>query len=169
MGVRRHTLKTGSQLSPATHCATQAKTAPWGAAFIAFTAYFFASSPSAATSGDRAVATTGRSRTSTAPLDISIIGTSEKIRRARGYVPQPIPLAENGPNVLALGGYLKNTVCVLKGREAFLSPHIGSLDNAAITRVTSGIAAKASGSICAAQPVTRIGAPGFSFAARRIA
>ena len=53
------------------------------------------------------------------------------IRRARGYVPVPIALAEDGPSVLALGGYLKNTVCVMKGREAWLSQHIGGLDNAA--------------------------------------
>ena len=53
------------------------------------------------------------------------------IRRARGYVPLPIALADGGPSVLALGGYLKNTVCVLKGKQAFLSQHIGSLDNAA--------------------------------------
>ncbi|HJW25382.1 MAG TPA: carbamoyltransferase HypF [Rhodocyclaceae bacterium] len=53
------------------------------------------------------------------------------VRRARGYVPVPIPLTEDGPPVLALGGYLKNTVCILKGREAFLSQHIGGLDNAA--------------------------------------
>src|SRR5574343_1300605 len=53
------------------------------------------------------------------------------IRRARGYVPVPIPLADDGPTVLALGGYLKNTICVMKGREAFLSQHIGGLDNAA--------------------------------------
>ncbi|MBN8464068.1 MAG: carbamoyltransferase HypF, partial [Dechloromonas sp.] len=53
------------------------------------------------------------------------------IRRARGYVPAPIPLAGDGPAVLALGGYLKNTVCVLRGGEAFLSQHIGGLDNAA--------------------------------------
>lgn len=53
------------------------------------------------------------------------------IRRARGYTPLPIPLAEEGPTVLAFGGYLKNTVCVTKGREAFLSQHIGGLDNAA--------------------------------------
>lgn len=52
------------------------------------------------------------------------------IRRARGYVPVPIPLAGDGPAVLALGGYLKNTVCVLRGREAFLSQHVGGLDNA---------------------------------------
>lgn len=53
------------------------------------------------------------------------------IRRARGYVPAPIPLAKGGPTVLALGGYLKNTVCIMKGKEAFLSQHIGGLDNAA--------------------------------------
>src|SRR5574343_592929 len=53
------------------------------------------------------------------------------IRRARGYVPVPIPLADDGPTVLALGGYLKNTLCVMKGRQAFLSQHIGGLDNAA--------------------------------------
>jgi hydrogenase maturation protein HypF len=53
------------------------------------------------------------------------------IRRARGYVPVPIALADDGPTVLALGGYLKNTICVMKGREAFLSQHIGGLDNAA--------------------------------------
>ena len=52
------------------------------------------------------------------------------IRRARGYTPVPIPLAGDGPTVLALGAYLKNSICVLKGGEAFLSQHIGSLDNA---------------------------------------
>ena len=53
------------------------------------------------------------------------------IRRARGYVPVPIALADDGPTVLALGGYLKNTICLMKGRQAFLSQHIGGLDNAA--------------------------------------
>lgn len=53
------------------------------------------------------------------------------LRRARGYTPVPIPLAEDGPAVLAFGGHLKNTVCVLKGRQAFLSQHVGGLDNAA--------------------------------------
>ncbi len=53
------------------------------------------------------------------------------IRRARGYTPVPIALAQDGPVVLALGGHLKNTVCIAKGREAYLSQHIGGLDNVA--------------------------------------
>lgn len=53
------------------------------------------------------------------------------LRRARGYTPASIRLRGNGPSVLAVGGYLKNTVCATRGDEAFLSQHIGSLDNAA--------------------------------------
>jgi hydrogenase maturation protein HypF len=53
------------------------------------------------------------------------------VRRARGYTPAPIRLAASGPSLLAVGGFLKNTVCVTRGDEAFVSQHIGSLDNAA--------------------------------------
>ena len=53
------------------------------------------------------------------------------IRRARGYTPTPIKLAHRGPSVLALGAGLKNTVCFTRGDEAFISAHIGDLDNAA--------------------------------------
>jgi len=56
------------------------------------------------------------------------------VRRARGYTPAPIRLARNGPPVLAVGAFLKNTVCVTRGDEAFLSQHIGSLDNAPTCR-----------------------------------
>jgi len=63
--------------------------------------------------------------------DSVVRGGPAFIRRARGYTPLPIQLANDGPTVLALGGYLKNTICVLKGRKAFLSQHIGGLDNVA--------------------------------------
>jgi hydrogenase maturation protein HypF len=53
------------------------------------------------------------------------------IRRARGFTPAPIALDRGGPSVLSTGAYLKNTACLTRGAQAFLSPHIGDLDNAA--------------------------------------
>ncbi len=55
------------------------------------------------------------------------------LRRARGYAPSPICLPtsfEGAPKVLALGGELKATFCLLDGRNAVLSQHIGDLENA---------------------------------------
>jgi hydrogenase maturation protein HypF len=51
------------------------------------------------------------------------------LRRARGFVPFPIRLQQGGASVLACGAELKNTFCLTKGNYAFLSHHIGDLEN----------------------------------------
>jgi len=51
------------------------------------------------------------------------------IRRARGYAPDPILLPFRAKEVLACGAELKNTFCCTKDAYAFMSPHIGDLDN----------------------------------------
>ncbi len=63
-----------------------------------------------------------------------IDGAPAFIRRARGFVPDPIDLGEDGPAVLAVGGHLKATLCITRGREAFVSQHIGDLTKAATVR-----------------------------------
>lgn len=59
-----------------------------------------------------------------------ISGAPSFLRRARGYVPEPIALTEDGPATLALGAHLKSTVTLTRGREAFVSQHVGDLDTA---------------------------------------
>jgi len=52
------------------------------------------------------------------------------IRRSRGYAPAPVMLREKVRRcVLALGGELNNTACILNGEKAFISQHIGDVEN----------------------------------------
>jgi hydrogenase maturation protein HypF len=58
-----------------------------------------------------------------------VAGGVAPVRRSRGQVPDPIALPFAGPPIVAVGAGLKNTICLTRGREAFLSPHVGDLDN----------------------------------------
>jgi hydrogenase maturation protein HypF len=54
------------------------------------------------------------------------------IRRARGFVPSPLILVRSFPDVVGLGGELKNTFCFVKGDAAYLSQHVGDLEQATV-------------------------------------
>jgi hydrogenase maturation protein HypF len=57
-------------------------------------------------------------------------GGEQIFRRARSYAPEPILMSFDFPlPLLACGGHLKNTFCLGKGRQAFVSHHIGDLEN----------------------------------------
>ncbi len=56
-------------------------------------------------------------------------GLTRYIRRSRGFVPIPLFLKQAIPPILACGAELKNTICLTKDDKAFLSQHIGDLEN----------------------------------------
>jgi hydrogenase maturation protein HypF len=56
-------------------------------------------------------------------------GRPRQIRRSRGYVPIPVFLKESLEPILACGAEWKNTICLTREDQAFLSQHIGDLEN----------------------------------------
>ncbi len=66
--------------------------------------------------------------------DDSVRSAHGFVRRARGFVPQAIRLPRPGPSIIAFGGGYKNTVCITRGDQAYVSQHVGDLDNAATVR-----------------------------------
>ncbi len=71
-------------------------------------------------------------------VDDSVVGVADAaprlLRRARGYAPATLPLPPGfsaAPAVLAMGGELKNTFCLLRAGQVILSHHMGDLENAA--------------------------------------
>lgn len=69
-------------------------------------------------------------------------GAELPVRRSRGYAPEPLTLAQPVPwPVLGCGAELKSTFCLARGRHAFLSHHIGDLENYETLRsFTEGVA-----------------------------
>jgi hydrogenase maturation protein HypF len=69
------------------------------------------------------------------PCDDSVIrvadGAALPVRRSRGYAPLPVALPVRVRPALAVGGDLKNTFCVGEGRYAWMSAHVGDMDDLA--------------------------------------
>ena len=67
------------------------------------------------------------------PVDDSVVisvgSGSVPVRRSRGFAPMPVDVAFDTPPMLAVGGELKATLCLADGNRAFLSQHIGDMEN----------------------------------------
>lgn len=80
------------------------------------------------------------------PCDDSVVrvvaGGVQPVRRSRGWAPRPVRVGRPAPlPVLAVGGHLKNTFCLLREDRAFLSQHVGTLESWASYRaLRDGIA-----------------------------
>ncbi|MFN8078051.1 MAG: carbamoyltransferase HypF [Kineosporiaceae bacterium] len=69
------------------------------------------------------------------PCDDSVVtvadGAELPIRRSRGHAPMPVGLPFEVAETLAVGGDLKNTFCLAQGRSAWMSGHLGDMDDLA--------------------------------------
>ena len=67
------------------------------------------------------------------PCDDSVVraveGTELPLRRSRGYAPMPLSLPFEAPPTLAVGADVKNAFCLAEGRLAWLSGHVGDMDD----------------------------------------
>jgi hydrogenase maturation protein HypF len=67
------------------------------------------------------------------PCDDSVLavtaGSELPIRRSRGYSPMPVKLAVERPATLGVGADLKACFCLTRGRYAYMSQHIGDMEN----------------------------------------
>ncbi|MEV4537546.1 carbamoyltransferase HypF [Asanoa sp. NPDC049518] len=80
------------------------------------------------------------------PCDDSVTrtvgGAPLPVRRSRGYAPLPVALPVEVPPTLAAGGDLKNTCAVAEGRYAWLSPHVGDMDDLRTVDALTAVAAQ---------------------------
>jgi hydrogenase maturation protein HypF len=80
----------------------------------------------------------GHDRPIHVPCDDSVVrvaaGAELPVRRSRGYAPLPVALPVDVGPALAVGGDLKNTFCVGADRHAWLSAHVGDMDDLATMR-----------------------------------
>ncbi len=90
---------------------------------------------------ERGVAGSGLAERGVAGSGLAVRGREMLIRRSRGYVPEPVIVAARFRRpVLACGAELKNTFCLASADRAFVSHHIGDLENVATLRsFTEGI------------------------------
>ena len=59
-------------------------------------------------------------------------GKTRLLRRARGYSPVPVLLRQPTADILACGAEMKNSFCIVRNQEAYISQHIGELSSAEI-------------------------------------